>query len=81
LSNLIVVESDVNFETSETGKWEALFYLVSYLQVSGILPGYAIRNAGLSGQTFIEEGPHQAELLSHFQFAQLCFRDPAPSSC
>lgn len=81
LSNLIVIESDVNFETPEMGKWKGLFYLASYLQVSGIRPGYPIRNAGLSGQTFGEEGPYQAELLSHFRFAQLCFRDPAPSSC
>lgn len=58
LSNLIVIESDVNFETIEMGKQEALFYLISSLQVGGTLPGSPIRNAGLSGQTSGEEGPH-----------------------
>lgn len=80
LSHLIVVEPDVNFETTGMGKREALFYLFSFLRVSGVLPGCPIGNAGLSGQNFGEEGPHQAELTSHFQFAQLCFMDPAPSS-
>lgn len=73
LSNLIVIESDVNFETIEMGKQEALFWL----------PASRWHTAWFSHpkcRTFWPNLWRRRTSLGRALFAHLCFMDPAPSS-